>query len=354
MINAFGWMYAGHSFAIHARNFFAALHRRHPVAWFPFDRPSPGVEAAPELEEMLANSRAGLAAGPGIGVCDIPSVPRIRGTTRVAFVVWEPTLLPPALRAALAAADRFLTPTEWGRDLLVANGFAADRVAVVPEGVDVEHFRPDGAARAGTERPFRFLCVARWTVRKGVDEVVAAFCREFRGGEPVELVLHCDPGADARLRGRLRELGVSGHAPVTLSGPRTAAGMVELYNQCDALVLATRGEGWGLPVVEAMACGLPVIATRYGAVAELVHEGIGYPLRVERMVDVHDPLRFPGPGPYGEWAQPDVEHLRALMRHVYERPDEAREKGHRAREEACARWTWDRAAAAACAALELP
>jgi glycosyltransferase involved in cell wall biosynthesis len=359
MINAFAMAYDRSSFAVHARGFFGALHRRHPVAWFPFDRPSLRREvlpdaATPEMAEMLANARGGVVPGPGIGVGDIASAPRIRGTVRAAFVVWEPTLLPPEKRACLREVDRILTPTEWGRALLVANGFAADRVAVVPEGVDVARFCPDGAAGGRAGQPFRFLCVARWTLRKGVAEVVAAFCREFRAGEPVELVLHCEGQADAKLRRLLHDLGVVKHAPITTSGWRTEAEMAALYNGCGALVLATRAEGWGLPVAEAMACALPVIATHYSAVAEVLHEGIGYPLRVERMIDVHDPVRFPGPGPYGQWAQPDVEHLCALMRHVYEHPDEAREKGRRAREEVSARWTWERAAAAACAALEVP
>jgi glycosyltransferase involved in cell wall biosynthesis len=350
VINAFGWMYARHSFAIHARHFFSALHRRHPVAWFPFDRPQP-VEATPEMPRMLVNARAGLAHGPGIGVSDFANAPRVQGTMRVPFVVWEPSLLPPEKRACLRRADRILTPTEWGRALLVANGFSPDRVCVVPEGVDAAHFRPVAAERR--EGPFRFLCVARWTVRKGVDEVVTAFCREFRRGEPVELVLHGAARAEERLRALLEALRISDHAPIVTGERRTAAEMVDLYNGCDALVLASRAEGWGLPVVEAMACARPVIATAYSALAELVDESIGYPLRVERMVDVHDPVSFPGPGPYGQWALPDVEHLRALMRHVYEHPAEAREKGRRAREAVSTRWTWDQAAATACAALEI-
>jgi glycosyltransferase involved in cell wall biosynthesis len=354
VINAFGPIHGPDSFAGPARHLFAAMHRRHPVAWFPFDHASPPAFAAPEIEEMLANAHAGLAAGPGLGVCEIAAVPRIRGTMRAAFVVWEPSLLPPEKRECLRAADRLLTPTEWGRALLVANGFDAGRIAVVPEGVDAARFHPHGPAGEGRGGTFRFLCVARWTLRKGVAEVVAAFCREFRRGEPVELVLHCGAGADASLHRLLRELGISGHAPITTSGRRSPAGMVDLYNGCDALVLATRAEGWGLPVVEAMACALPVIATDYSAVAELLHPSIAYPLRVERMVNVRDPQRFPGAGPYGEWALPDVEHLRALMRHVYENPEEARAKGRRAREEVSARWTWERAAVAACAVLGLP
>lgn len=352
MINAFGPMYDRVSFAVHARQFFCALHRRHPVACFPFDRPS-GVEPLPELAEMLANAQSGLATGPSIGVCEIASVSRIRGTLRAAFIVWEPSVLPPEKRICLRSVDRILTPSEWGRQLLVDNGFDARRVAVVSEGVDVARFHPC-AAHDDADRPFRFLCVARWTLRKGVDEVVTAFCREFRGAERVELVLHCDDQAGANLKRLLQRLGMSEHPPITLSQPRTVDGMVDLYNSCDVLVLASRAEGWGLPVVEAMACARPVIATSYSAVAEIVHDAVGYPLRVERMIPVHDPVRFPGAGPYGQWAQPDVEHLRALMRHVYEHPDEAREKGRRAREEACTRWTWDQAAAAACTALELP
>jgi len=114
-----------------------------------------------------------------------------------------------------------------------------------------------------------------------------------------------------------------------------------LYRSADCFVLPTRGEGWGLPILEAMACGLPVIATDWSGQTEFFHSGVGYPLRVRRLVAANAKC------PYylgWRWADPDEEHLIALMRYVYEHPDEARQVGARAAQEAAACWTWAHAA----------
>ena len=114
-----------------------------------------------------------------------------------------------------------------------------------------------------------------------------------------------------------------------------------LHRSADCFVLPTRGEGWGLPILEAMACGLPAIATDWSAQTEFFHAGVGYPLRPRAMIPAEAKC------PYYEgwrWADPDSEHLAHLMRHVYEHPDEARALGVRAAAEVAQKWTWDHAA----------
>ncbi len=96
-----------------------------------------------------------------------------------------------------------------------------------------------------------------------------------------------------------------------------------------------------MPLMEAMACGLPSIATDWGAHKEFLHEGIGYPLRIRGTVPAIAKC------PYYEgfsWADPDPEHLRHLLREVYENRDEARRRGQAAAREMAARWTWGNAA----------
>ena len=93
-----------------------------------------------------------------------------------------------------------------------------------------------------------------------------------------------------------------------------------------------------MPLMEAMACGLPAIATDWGAHREFVHEGIAYPLRVRGTVPAVAKC------PYYEgfsWADPDPEHLRFLLREVYENREEARRRGRAAAREMAERWTWD-------------
>jgi len=96
-----------------------------------------------------------------------------------------------------------------------------------------------------------------------------------------------------------------------------------------------------MPLIEAMACGLPSIATDWGAHRDFVHEGIAYPLGVRGTIPAIAKC------PYYEgfsWGDPDPEHLRYLLRHVYENRDEARAKGSSAAQEMVERWTWDHAA----------
>ena len=96
-----------------------------------------------------------------------------------------------------------------------------------------------------------------------------------------------------------------------------------------------------MPLMEAMACGLPTIATDWGAHTEFVHEGIAYPLQVRGTIPAVAKC------PYYEgfsWADPDPEHLRHLLRHVYENREEARRRGAAAAREMAEKWTWDHSA----------
>jgi glycosyltransferase involved in cell wall biosynthesis len=96
-----------------------------------------------------------------------------------------------------------------------------------------------------------------------------------------------------------------------------------------------------MPILEAMACGLPVIATNWSAQTDFFNETNGYPVEVARLVTVQSEH------PYYRgmrWAEPSYEHLRQRMRHVYQHRDEARYKGQYAATEAHLKWTWDHSA----------
>jgi hypothetical protein len=114
-----------------------------------------------------------------------------------------------------------------------------------------------------------------------------------------------------------------------------------LYRSADCFVSTSRGEGWNMPLMEAMACGLPAIATAWGAHLEFFHEEVGYPLRIRGTVPAVARC------PYYEgfrWADPDPEHLRFLLRDIYENREEARRRGAAAARDVAANWTWARSA----------
>ena len=99
-------------------------------------------------------------------------------------------------------------------------------------------------------------------------------------------------------------------------GMLSAATLGELYRRVDGFVLATHGEGWGLPLLEAMASGLPTIATAWGGQTDFMQEERAFLVALEAAL-VPAPDDFEG----FAWAQPEQSSLRAAMRRVVEGMD---------------------------------
>ena len=326
----------------HGRSFAVALSREHSVRAVAWDRTS--------RSKHLPHSDVPLAApdpAADIAICVGPldRTQDIAGRYRIAFFAWETTRIAAHHRAALACFDEIWVPSRWGRDVLVANGFAPDRIQVVPEGVDAGLFSPASQPANG---PFRFLCVGKWEERKGIDGLVRCFGSTFAAEDDVELLLHAHnpylPGFD--LKRVVAELDLErGKGPaIRASMPLETPALAELYRRCHAFVLPTRAEGWGLPILEAMASGLPTIATDYSATRDYLNERNGFPIRVAAMIPVHDPYFYGAGEMLGDWAEPDWDHLSAIMRFVFENREVARERGKRARHDAATLWSWENAA----------
>ena len=217
-------------------------------------------------------------------------------------------------------------------------------IRVIPLGVDPEYFNPKILCHP-LVGVYTFLSVFEWGERKMPELLLKAFNDEFRSSEPVVLlckVLNVDTNVDVRAQVAALGLDPKGgkiHFSVNQLIPAYQLG--SLYCSADCFVLPTRGEGWGMPVIEAMACGLPVIATDWSAHCDFMNAQNAYPLRVERMVPAR--ARCPYYSSF-RWAEPSYHHLRHLMRHVFENPTEARAKGEKASHDVRTGWTWDHAA----------
>jgi glycosyltransferase involved in cell wall biosynthesis len=165
--------------------------------------------------------------------------------------------------------------------------------------------------------------------------LIRAFTEEFGPHEPVRLRLN---HSYQRL-----EVDVPDDPRIVLTNQfLDNAGVLAFYGELDAYVLPTRGEGFGLTGLEALSTGLPLIATNWSGPAEYLDPADTYPLRYE-LVDAAG-FHFMFRRHFGRWAEPDVMHLRELLRHVYEHRDEAAERGRRAAERVHREWTWARVA----------
>ncbi len=265
------------------------------------------------------------------------------GRYRIGYTMLETDRLPDEWVYQANQMDELWTPTHWGAEVFRTSGVRRP-VYVVPLGVNPDYFHPGIAGRKPANR-FVFLSIFEWIERKAPELLIRAYQQTFRRSDDVLLLLkifNYDPGLDvARRIGDL--IRSDGPPIVVLPNQQVAARQVGcLYRSADCFVLPTRGEGWGMPALEAMACGLSVISTNWGGQTEFLHAGVAYPLRIRGLI----PAEARAPYYRGlRWAEPDFDHLCALMRYVYEHPDEARAVGARAAAEVAARWTWSHAAA---------
>ena len=276
-----------------------------------------------------------------------------------AFVVgrymFEAASLPEAWVHHCNSLDEIWVPSKWQVDAFAQSGVQRHLLAVMPEALDVWHYDPRDAATsplplAGTLldgrplndplRPFVFLSVFKMEDRKGWRELVKAYMTEFEGTQDpntgrdtVVLLLrtyvHVEGSGFVHSKAKVMDKitrylskTIGYHPDSSRPWPRVevvqehlpAASMPSLYKAADCFVLPTHGEGWGLPTMEAMAMGLPVITTNWGGSTEFVTPGTGYLLNIEGVVSTQQTLDSPYKG--NRWAQPSSRHLRALMREV--------------------------------------
>jgi glycosyltransferase involved in cell wall biosynthesis len=245
--------------------------------------------------------------------------------------------------------DELWTPSEFVRKAFVSGGVDAERVHMLPNGVNDETFTPEGAAtRPQGCREFVFLFVGGAIRRKGIDLLLQAYGDAFTPNDDVTLVIK-DLGSRSFYGGitRLQDVQSFAQRP---SSPHTLilgdemddACLARLYRGANVLVHPYRGEGFGMPMVEAMACGKPIIATGEGPAVEFCSPEHGYLLPAQE-VSVPEPP--PQLGTFtGEWTwfEPDVATLAHTMRHVYEHPEEAARRGQNAASAIRARLTWKR------------
>jgi glycosyltransferase involved in cell wall biosynthesis len=214
----------------------------------------------------------------------------------------------------------------------------------MPLGVNPDYFNPRIRGFRTTPR-YTFLSVFEWGERKAPETLLRAYFSAFTHKDDVLLllkVLNRDPGVNVQAQIAALNLPQDSPPVALLYNQELATHqMGSLYRSADCFITPTRGEGWGLPILEAMACGLPVIATDWSAHTDFVRDDNAYPVRVAELIPAKAKC------PYYEgfrWAQPDEEHMAHLMRYVYEHQEEAASKGQLAAEESLTRWTWQQAA----------
>ena len=313
--------------------------------------------------EPLANLSSVLPSGTNVrGVsAGLPSImlrhrwpPRFMNPSRVHYVhmqPWEFGSVPRAWVERLAArADDVWCYSHHVLRGYAEAGLSPERLHVIPLGFDPTVYHP-GVEAIPTDNPDAciFLFVGALIPRKNVAKVVEAYTRAFSVGDPVALLIKTDPSLgmydDGGLAEQLRNLqSVSTIPPIRLiEGRFDDTDMARFYRMATALVQPYRGEGFGLPMLEAMACGVPVVVTGGGSTDDFVDDSVGYVLPAER-VSLGNAVEGVELAGEGWWLEASTDALVDAMRRIASDRTAAIAKGQTAAIRAHAGWTWTHAA----------
>jgi glycosyltransferase involved in cell wall biosynthesis len=220
------------------------------------------------------------AEGASLIFSPVPEMPLWRGCRTVVMVHDFIPLRFPRWRSPLTNYFRLVVPQvlhqavhiicnsqSTADDVIRFGGVSAAKVTPIPLAYDAEHFKPLGLPRQNY-----FLYIGRHDPYKGIDRAIAAFAQlpqSLVKANDCELWIAggADPRFTPRLQAQVAELGLADR--VKFLGYVPYGDLPKLINQALAFVFPSQWEGFGLPVLEAMACGTPVITTAAGAIPEV-------------------------------------------------------------------------------------
>ena len=302
------------------------------------------IEAMPNVAKLWRRGQPGSRADVVVRNLYPPRVGDMDGLINFLYFGWEESGLPIEFVSAFnARLDGVCALSEYVGKVLIDNGVNVPSLAVHC-GVDhIERIQPL-TFPLQTGDAFVFLHVSSCFPRKGVDVLLNAYMDRFTKDDNVVLLIKTFPNPHNTVRDQLASHAakVSKAPHVLLIEDDLSPGQMRyLFDRCQAFVAPTRGEGFGLPMAEAMWLGKPVITTAYGGQADfcndanswLVDFSFGRAATHMRMAD-------------SIWLEPDQAHLGELMRELFESPAERLQpKVEKAQLLVRAEYTWDRTAA---------
>jgi autotransporter strand-loop-strand O-heptosyltransferase len=275
---------------------------------------------------------------------------------KIGFNVWESTLQPDQFFKKLLELDELWVPSKWQMECTINQGYPADKIFVIPEGVDVDTFYPEKSYHilTGNSKRFTFSIFGRWDYRKSTKELIETFLKTFSADEPVDLIVSIDnpfSGDDLKTtEARLDHYGLlDSRVKILHLPPRDE--YIKLMKSTNVFLSCARSEGWNLPLIEAMACGTPSIYSACSGQMEFA-EGRGLPVKIVEERPASDSSYNHFNASVGNYYEPDFDDLSMVMRDAYTNYAEHKKRAVHEAKDIHDLFNWDRVAKMAVARLE--
>lgn len=266
---------------------------------------------------------------------------REEGKFNIGRVFWETSKLPPDFIRGCEAVDEIWTGSKFNEDA-IRNSGVTKPIRIMPqaiEAVDKGSIEPFDIPHKNT---FQFYSIFEWTTRKNPRALLEAFWREFEDTEKVSLNIKTflDDFTPQKRKHILTEiqtikdrLKLKRYAPVYIfDGLLNRSQMYRFHQTFDCFVSTHRGEGWGLPQMEALIMGKPVISTNLGGVHEWLVDKADAFLLPYTLIPVSNSRSAEWYTPDQQWADVNVDEVRKAMRYVFENQEKAKDIGNNGRQ----------------------
>ncbi|MGE7906609.1 glycosyltransferase family 4 protein [Peribacillus sp. NPDC094092] len=303
-----------------------------------------------QLQEMSGSQV--LPEGPILHITIAQDFHPIPGRINIGMTMLECDSIPKHWVEKCNQMQKIWVPSTFNKGTFIQSGVQKEKISVIPIGVDTNHFNLNAKPLNlfNTEGRFVFVSNFEWVYRKGYDLLLKAFLEEFTFNDPVALVIktydgsNFDPNGDKfikEIKEMINQMKIVNPPMINLitEGLDTES-IPSYYGIGNCYIIPTRGEGWNLPALEAMACGLPVITTNWSAHLDFINQQNGY-LIPSLGLELIPRFGIPNDDIYNgsRWAVPSLTDTRKLMRYAVENPKEVQQKGLLARKEVEHQWS---------------
>ena len=265
---------------------------------------------------------------------------RNQGKYKIGFTMLEVDGFPAEWIRQANKMDEIWVPSEFNKQTMLASGLKRP-IYTIPLGVDCHYFNPQIKSLKNHNKDYVFFTNIEWGERKNPQMQLQRFNQTFKASDDVCLIAKLnnrDPGIN--LQHEINKLGLNnkgGRIYFIINRVFDFYQLPLLYRSIDCYITAGRGEGWDMPLMEAMACGLPTIATNWGAHQEFATDKNSYLLNIKGTIAAEAKCPY-----YAgfNWADPDAEHFSELLLDIYHNQQQAQIKGGVAAADMQQRWSW--------------
>lgn len=269
-----------------------------------------------------------------------------KASYKIAYFYWEADTLPIAWNRSISHVNELWVPCNLVKEACLKAKFKGP-IRVVPTPcapleTDKKIIIPSSFAGdfVVSDEVYKFYSIFQWHERKGYKELLNSYYRTFTEKDKVLLILKVNAlnisgNTEDLIKPDIlaikRKLNLSYYPPVYLMTNLVSNETIQaIHNTADCYVAPHHGEGWGLPIHDAMISGNQIIATKFGGVTEYLDEQSAHiiphktgPVSGMQWMSLY--------GPYQNWAYPSTNHLSRIMRDVYENSGQYRYKGDNAK-----------------------